>query len=124
MIAWISLLSAADLVQQDLLSRSFHQLGDVRHDDRHDQVDHDQGAEDDRAEQESHREEDVSGGGVLVEVVKLELPEDHHDDLQEGFARVVELFTLAVEADDKEGKSKGNDDNKKRRSPLQRKIYS
>ena len=106
------------------MSRSPDQLVHVRHDDGHDQVDHDQGAEDDQPEQERHGEEDVGGGGLFVEIVKFELPEDHHDDLQEGFGRVVELFTLVVEADDEEGESKSYDDNEKRRSSLQRKIYN
>ena len=53
------------------MSRSPDQLVHVRHDDRHDQVDHDQGAEDDQAEQERHGEKDVANWVQEVEGLTL-----------------------------------------------------
>ena len=86
------------LIYKNLLLRCHGQGVDIRHDDGHDEVGHDEGAEDDEADEEDHGEhqgEHVLIVGLLVEVVELELPEDHHDDLEQAFPGVVELVPLA-----------------------------
>jgi hypothetical protein len=59
--------------------------------------------------EEEHGEDERNGGGricLIIEVVKLELAQHHHEYLEEGLAGVLELLALVPEVDDEEGKPK------------------
>ena len=94
---------------------------DIGDNDGHDEVDHDQGAEDDEADQESHGEykrQDVLVLGVIVQGVKLKLPQNHDYDLQQRFARILEVFVVASKADYKECEPKCNNHDDERNCSL------
>lgn len=71
------------LIDQYLLLGGCGEGVDIGDNDGHDEVDHDQGAEDDETDQESHGEDkrqDVLVLGVIVQGVKLKLPQNHDYD--------------------------------------------
>ena len=114
-------LRGAHLVNKDLLSCCLGCLVDIRDNDGNDQIDHDQGSKDDQADQEGHGKYEGYGVGglrVFIEIIELKFTKNHDNDLEEGFARMVELFTLATEADDEEGKAKGDSDDEERSCSL------
>ena len=99
-------------VNQNLFLGCYGQHIDIGDDYSHDKVSHYEGAEDDEANEKDHSEnkgEEVLLVRVLVEVIELEFPKDHDNDLQEALAGVIKLVPLTVIADHKECKTKRDD---------------
>ena len=71
--------------------------------------------------EQEHGEDKRGGGGrirLLVQIVKLELAQDHHKDLQQRLAGILKLFPLIAKVDDEEGKAEGDHHDEKGESAL------
>ena len=101
-----------DLIDEDLLLGCSCEGVDIRNNDGNDEVDHDEGAKDDEANEKGHGEEQgekIFLSGTVIESVKLELTKNHDNSFQQRFARVPKVLIVAAKTDDEEGKAKGND---------------
>ena len=101
-----------DLIDEDLLLGCSCKRVDIRYNDCNNEIDHDEGAKDDEANEEGHGEEqgqEVLLPGAVIQSVKFKFSKNQDNSLQQRFARVPEVFIVAAKADDEECKAKSND---------------